>query len=123
MDEVKGRTSRNGFLADEAVGKDAQILHCLTEIKDNPFCGLYVLRDENGDMGLGWLRVERKASGLESSRAEATTELAANTCYFVLGEASNKTATIWRDKLFIASRCTSQTRSFLLMKKLNSWSG
>ena len=25
--------------------------------------------------------------------------------------------------LFIASRCTSQTRSFLEMKKLKSWSG
>ena len=97
MDEVKGRASSNGLLADDAVGKNAQILHCFTEIKDNAFCGLYVLRDENGDMGLGWVSLKRKATGLKSSLAEATTELAANTCYLVLVVASIKNATSWRD--------------------------
>ena len=84
-------------MADDAVGKHAQILHCFTEIKDNAFCGRYVFGDEDGDMGLGWVSVERKATSLKSSLAEATTKLAANTCYLVLGEASNKFATLGID--------------------------
>ena len=120
MDEVKGRACGNGLLADDAIGKYAQILHCFPEVKDNALCCWYVLRDEDGDMRLGWVSVERKATGLKPSLAESTTELAANTCYLVLGEASTNVARFWRDLLFIASRCTSQTRSFLLMKKLNS---
>ncbi len=97
MREVKAGASRNGLLADDAVGEDAKILHCFTEIKDNAFCGRYVLRGENGDMGLCWVSVERKASGLKSSCSEATTELAANTCCLVIVKISNKIATFWKD--------------------------
>lgn len=83
MDEVKGRACRDGLLADDAVGKYAQVLHCFAEVKDNALCGWYVLRDENGDMGLGWLSVERKATGLKASFGKATTEVGANACYVV----------------------------------------
>ena len=95
MGEVKGGASRNGLLADDAVGKNAKILYCFAEIKDNAICSRYVLRSENGDMGFCWVSVERKASGLKSSRSKATTELAANTCCLVLRKANNKIATLW----------------------------
>ncbi len=74
-------------------------------------------------MGVCEACVQGEASDLKAGGLETGGELATDTSCRALAIVRDKAGSVRKSSLSIASRWVSRTRSFLLMKKLNSWSG
>ena len=126
VDEVDGGARGDGFLADEAVGEDAEVLGGFAEEDDDSFGGGEVGGCEDGDVWGGGGGGEREAEDAEGGAGEAGEDGLADACcgsWLEVWEGVEGGGRGFGGKLFIASRWVSLTRSFLEMKKLNSWSG